>query len=186
MPDGYVVAKIDFSNAFNSLRRDLMLRSVASTFPGIYRFCHLAYSQPSVLRFDTRTILSQEGPHQDNPLGPLLFSVSIHPEIQRLQSELVAGFMDDLTLGGPSETVAADIDHIRDIQKATGLRINASKCEIISRESIPLAAQFEGFISLRPDEAELLGAYRGQMLKLNILTPKGTSLRDSATMRQNR
>ena len=112
--------------------------------------------------------------------------MSIHPELQRLQSELVAGFMDDLTLGGPSETVAADIDHIRDIQKATGLRINASKCEIISRESIPLAAQFEGFISLRPDEAELLGAYRGQMLKLNILTPKGTSLRDSATMRQNR
>ena len=35
MPDGHVVAKIDFSNAFNSLRRDLMLRSLASTVPGI-------------------------------------------------------------------------------------------------------------------------------------------------------
>jgi len=66
--------------------------------------------------------------------------------------------MDDLTLGGPAETVAADIDHIRDIQEATGLRINASKCEIISRESIPLTAQFDGFIFLRRDEAELLGA----------------------------
>ena len=64
---------------------------------------------------------------------------------------------DDLTLGGPAETVAADIDHIRDSQGATGLRTNASKCEIISRESIPLTAQCEGFISLRPDEAELLG-----------------------------
>lgn len=158
MPHGHVVAKIDFSNAFNSLRRDLLLRSVASTVPGIYRFCHLAYSQPSVLRFDTRTILSQEGPHQGDPLGALLFCVSIHPELQRLQSELVAGFMDDVTLGGPAETVAADIDHIRDIQEATGLRINASKCEIISHESIPMATQFEGFISLRPDEAELLGA----------------------------
>ena len=66
--------------------------------------------------------------------------------------------MDDVTLSGPAETLAADIDHIRDIQEATGLRINASKCEIISRESIPMATQFEGFISLRPDEAELLGA----------------------------
>ena len=66
-------------------------------------------------------------------------------------------FLDDLTLGGPAETVATDIDHIRNIQEATGLRINASKCEIISHESIPLAAQFEGFISLKPDEAELLG-----------------------------
>jgi len=99
MLDGHVVAKIDFSNAFNSLRRDLMLLSVASTVPGIYRFYHLAYSQPSVLRFDTRTILSEEGPHQGDPLGPLLFCVSIHPDLQRLQSELVAGFMDDLTLG---------------------------------------------------------------------------------------
>ena len=81
-----------------------MLRSVASTVAGIYRFCHLAYSQPSVIRFDTRTILSQEGPHQGDPLGPLLFCVSIHPDLQRLQSELVAGFMDDLTLGGPAES----------------------------------------------------------------------------------
>ena len=60
----------------------------------------------------------------------------------------MAGFMDDLTLGGPAEIVAADIDHIRDIQEATGLCINASKCEIISRASIPLAVQFEGFIFL--------------------------------------
>jgi len=60
MPDGYVVAKLDFSNAFNSLRRDLMLRSVLSTVPSIYRFCHLYYSNPSVLKFDDRRILSQE------------------------------------------------------------------------------------------------------------------------------
>ena len=72
--------------------------------------------------------------------GPLLFCVSIHPDLQRLQSELVAGFMDDLTLGGPAERVAADIDHIRDIQEATGLRNNASKREIISCGPIPLAA----------------------------------------------
>jgi len=31
MPDGHVVVKIDFRNAFNSLRRDLMLRSVVSS-----------------------------------------------------------------------------------------------------------------------------------------------------------
>jgi len=41
MPDGHVVVKIDFRNAFNSLRRDLMLRLVVSTVSGIYRFCHL-------------------------------------------------------------------------------------------------------------------------------------------------
>ena len=107
---------------------------------------------------ENRTILSQEGTHQGDSLGPLLFCVSIRPVLHRLQSELVAGFMDDLTLGGPALTVAADIDYIRDQQEHTGLRINTNKCEIICRGNIPRATQFEGFISLAPDEAELLGA----------------------------
>jgi len=99
MPDSHVVVKIDYKNAFNSLRRDLMLQSVASAVPGIYRFCHLSYSQSSILKFESRTILSQEGPHQGDPLGPLLFCLSIHQHLLCLKSELIAGFMDDLTLG---------------------------------------------------------------------------------------
>jgi len=39
----------------------------------------------------------------------------------RLQSQLVAGFMDDLTPGGPSNAVAADIDYISSMQEDTGL-----------------------------------------------------------------
>jgi len=66
----------------------------------------------------------------------------------------VAGFTDDLTLCGPSDVVAADLDYINSIQGDTGLRINASKSEIISYGSRPRAGQFEGFIS----ETELLGA----------------------------
>ena len=120
MPDAFVVAKIDFTNAFNSLHRVLMLRSVAERVPGIYRFCHLCYSQPPVLKYETRIILSQEGPHQGDPLGPLLFCLSIHSDLERLKSELVAGFMDDLTLGGPAQSVAADIDHIRSREEFTG------------------------------------------------------------------
>ena len=157
MPDGHVVAKIDFTNAFNSLHRDLMLRSVAEKVPSIYRFCHLSYSQPSILKYETRTILSQEGPHQGDPLGPLLVCLSIHPDLEWLKSELIAGFMDDLTLGGPANTVAADIDHIRGREAFTGLQINASKCEIISHETVMLRPQFNSFIFLAPDEAELLG-----------------------------
>ena len=103
-------------------------------------------------------MLSQEGPHQGGPLGFLLFCISIHPDLLRLQSELVAGFMDDLTLGAPSDVVAADLDYISSIQDGIWLRFNASKSEIISRGSRPRAAQFEGFISVAPEEAKLLGA----------------------------
>jgi len=67
------------SSAFNSPRR-------------------LCYSNLFIL--DDGTILKHECPHQGDPLGSLLFCFSIHRYLLRLQSELVAGFMDDLTLGG--------------------------------------------------------------------------------------
>jgi len=38
------------------------------------------------------------------------------------------------------------------------IQINVAKSEIINHGPRPRAAQFEGFISLAPDEAELLGA----------------------------
>src|SRR5207248_10878210 len=56
-----IMAKLDFCNAFNSLHRDAMLESVSACAPEIYRFCHLSYSTPSVLKFGQRAIFSQEG-----------------------------------------------------------------------------------------------------------------------------
>ena len=105
-------------------------------------------------------ILSHEGPHQGDPLGPLLFclSIGLHLHLVQMKSELVAGFMDDLTLGGPTDVIAADIDLIRDGQNLIGLHINAAKCEIISRLPAPQASQFSKFIFLEPEEAELLEA----------------------------
>ena len=44
------------------------------------------------------------------------------------------------------------------IISAMGLQINPSKCEIISRGVATQIAQFNNFIFLAPDEAELLGA----------------------------
>ena len=38
-PTDFVIPKLDFSNAFNSLHRDVMLPAVAKNTPDIYRFC---------------------------------------------------------------------------------------------------------------------------------------------------
>jgi hypothetical protein len=72
MPDDFVVVKLDFSNAFNCIRRDVMLQAVADQLPHLYKFCHLAYSQPSMLKFGRHIIMSEEGAQQGDPLGPLL------------------------------------------------------------------------------------------------------------------
>jgi hypothetical protein len=73
MPDDYCIAKFDFSNAFNSLHRDIMSKTVLERMPGIYQFCHLAYDRSSILSYNGRTVFSSEGPQQEDPLGASLF-----------------------------------------------------------------------------------------------------------------
>jgi len=158
MPDDYVVAKLDFSNAFNTLHRDAMLQSVIQEIPEIYKFCHLAYNNPSSLKFGNFTILSQEGPQQGDPLGPLLYCLPTHKILTSIHSEFVAGYMDDLTLGAEASVVADDIEFIRSEGEAIGLRLNTSKCELINASRSHPCHTFDGFIHLTPDEAILLGA----------------------------
>ena len=55
------VLKLDFSNAFNGIRRDHVLESVYVHFPEIYNFCALAYNSPSILTFCDKNIWSAEG-----------------------------------------------------------------------------------------------------------------------------
>ena len=60
MPADFVIAKLDFNNAFNSLHSDVMLSAVAENTSDIYRFCHIAYDKPTHFKFFGHTILSQE------------------------------------------------------------------------------------------------------------------------------
>lgn len=158
MPDDHVVVKLDFSNAFNSVRRDAFLGAVANTVPDIYRFCHIAYRHTSVLIYGQHAIESQEGVQQGDPLGPLLFCLAVHPLLLSLTSDLTIGYMDDLTLGGSQSTVAADVATIRSSAASLGLHLNPSKCEVISCRQAISNPQFEGFRQVSLDTASLLGA----------------------------
>jgi len=46
---GSVIAKLNFSNAFNCLHCDSMLEAVSQQIPEIYNYCHSAYTHHSVL-----------------------------------------------------------------------------------------------------------------------------------------
>src|SRR5215470_5111097 len=70
MADDDVIVKLDFSNAFNSVGRNAVLHAVSTKLPEIYRFCFTSYSEASFLQFGDRSILSQEGGQQGDPLGP--------------------------------------------------------------------------------------------------------------------
>ena len=107
-----VIAKLDFANAFNTIHRAQILKAVSREIPELYRFCHSAYSGNSLLQFGHNSVNSCTGVQQGDPLGPLLFSLSIHPILESLNSPLKFAYLDDVTLGGPAGVVNADVDNI--------------------------------------------------------------------------
>ena len=52
------------------------------------------------LSWEDRSLLSVEGVQQGDPLGPLLFCLTLHQHCSQLPSELCAMYLDDVTLGG--------------------------------------------------------------------------------------
>ena len=153
MPKENLVAKLDFRNAFNSLMRNQMLDAIARVAPEIY-------SVNSILSSGNHEVVSSEGPQQGDPLGPLMFSITIQPILDKLNSELVIGYLDDITLGGGVHQVAADIEIVVKDAEAMGLILNANKCELISFESenIPPITTFDNYQLIKPNDAILLGA----------------------------
>ena len=69
-----------------------------------------AYGSPSSLFFGKDIIWLSEGVQQGDPIGPLLFCLTIHDMVQQLCSEVNVFFLDDSTLGGSLEEVLLDLD----------------------------------------------------------------------------
>ena len=97
----------------------------------------------------------QVGPQQGDPMGSLLFGLTIQPI---LQSQLAVGYLDDLTAGGEQGIVASDFMMIIEEAAKLGLRLNPGKCEIITNDPLSLPAVFGDFIIQSPSEGSLLGA----------------------------
>ena len=159
LPPDHIMVKLDFTNAFNSLHRSDMLLSISDHLPELYAFCLSSYAQPSFLYFGSYVIMSEEGPQQGDPLGPLLFCTTIHPLISSLGSDLTLGYLDDLTLAGPQSVVATDIQQVITEGSKMGLCLNSSKCEVISHPDSNFAdPTISSFIFVNVADATLLGA----------------------------
>ena len=131
MYPGELLLKLDFTNAFNSLRRDKMLLSVKEHAPDLFHSVELAYKRPSSLFYGKYVIESAEGVQQGDPLGPLLFCLSIHRIVSSLKSSFAMFYLDDGTIGGSWQDVLSDL-HFLELEAAKiGLVLNLSKSELI-------------------------------------------------------
>jgi hypothetical protein len=105
LPQGHVFMKVDFTNAFNSIRRDVVLEATADLLPELLPYVSSTYSASSNLSFGTYLVPSDEGVQQGDPLGPLLFCLTVHGLLSTMRSEVVLGYLDDVSLGGEAGAV---------------------------------------------------------------------------------
>ena len=82
------MVKLDFSNAFNSLRRDSAADAIARHLPQLCPFFNAAYAESSILLFGDTTLSSAEGLQQGDPLAHVFFCVAIHDLIADLTHAL--------------------------------------------------------------------------------------------------
>lgn len=176
---GHAVLKLDFKNAFNLVRRDKMLNAVRDLAPGVYQFVHSAYSSPSSLFWGDRILQSMEGVQQGDPLGPLLFCLSIYRIQSRLQSELRLLYLDDITIGGSLEQIEHDLQIIEEESQELGLVVNQRKSEIICSDPqtcTSLSCLSPGAKPVAPSAATLLGSSVGDLFSISSTINEKTVL----------
>ena len=134
----------DFSNAFNTVERNYFLRELRQHLPALSPWCEWAYSESSFLRFDDKTIKSERGAQQGDPLGPLLFAIALQPILRKLKDlreedgnalEICFSYLDDCFFAGESTIVAKAVALLRDESARIGLHLDlvgdGSKCAIV-------------------------------------------------------
>ena len=127
-----IMLKIGMRNAFNSLRRDHMLKKSVNTFPGICILMHCAYSTASALLIGDEIIASSFGGNQGDPLFPLLFALAVNDITHPVGTPLSIWYLNDVAIVGPSESVNDSYPKIAVDLSSIGLEVNTSQTEFIS------------------------------------------------------
>ena len=85
-PSGSALLQLDLKNAFNSVNRVAMLKSVQQFAPALLPFANACYNHPTCLFADGFTLRATRGVQQGDVVGPALFALAIHPVLLKLQT----------------------------------------------------------------------------------------------------
>ena len=133
--------QLDFCNTFNNTNRDAMFVEIHRRIPSISAWMESCYSCQPLLLLGKGSIHSCCGVQHGDPLGPLGFALSLHPLVERIKAEapglaLNAWYLDDGTLVGSLEDLAAALHIVERDGPTLGLHLNRSKSLLFIPEEV--------------------------------------------------
>jgi len=133
----FVLLKVDFANAFNSIDRHALLIQCQKLFPDLLPWVRWCYGDQPLLFHRTGNLRSCIGVQQGDPLGPLLFCLVLRILAARV-AEVSPGlalhkwYLDDGVIAGRAAEVLLALTVLRAEGPALGLNLNLAKCELFS------------------------------------------------------
>ena len=95
---GDVLVKVDFENAFNSLRRDAVAKAIIDFAPDVLPFYSTCYESTSLLFHGSELFSdSAEGLQQGDPTASLACTLTLHPLLVSFNSAIRVAYQDDIT-----------------------------------------------------------------------------------------
>jgi hypothetical protein len=139
-----LVIKLDFKNAFNTMKRDYLLRRVKSLIPQLYPSTYQALRRPSLLLYENKhVILSETGVQQGDPMGGALFCIGEKELVDSMRSEVNLWYYDDGTIADKPDIVLEDVGKVLAFTSTSGLELNFAKCEAFCPDGIDMDLRTE-------------------------------------------
>ena len=169
-PDTRWTLLLDFSNAFNSVSREVLFREVRARLPSMSAWIECCYSPQALLTLGSSTIYSCCGVQQGDPLGPLGFALALHPIIEKVREKVPgllinAWYLDDGTLCGSPRDLRKALDIIEEDGSACGLHLNRAKSLLFVPAGATMSlSSLPSEIPIRREGFDLLGTPMGSVL----------------------